>query len=209
MRVLLVDNYDSFTYNVADLLARLGAEVEVVRNDAGTADGMLAGAHDAIVLSPGPGGPDEAGVSMELVQRAIDGGIPLLGICLGMQCIGAAHGARIDRLGGVVHGSASQVLHDGEGLFAGMPPGFDGGRYHSLVVAADSLPPQLLATAHTADGLLMGLRHVTVLVEGVQFHPESILTPSGDRLLANFLVRAAAARGIEFTPRTQGEEVVA
>ena len=191
MRVLLVDKYDSFTSNVADLLARLGAEVDVIRNDAATVEELLARGHDAIVLSPGPGGPAEAGVSLELVHAAIERRIPLLGICLGMQCIGAALGADIERLGGVVHGAASPVVHDGAGCFRDLPQGFEAGRYHSLVVGEATLPAELVATAHTEDGVLMGVRHVERRIEGVQFHPESILTPDGDRLLANFLQEAA------------------
>jgi anthranilate synthase/aminodeoxychorismate synthase-like glutamine amidotransferase len=191
MRVLLVDNYDSFTYNVADLLARLGADVEVIRNDAATVEELLAHGHDAIVLSPGPGGPADAGVSLELVHAAIERRIPLLGICLGMQCIGAALGGEIGRLGGVVHGAASPVVHDGLGVFRDLPQGFDAGRYHSLVVEEATLPAQLVATAHTDDGVLMGVRHTSRCIEGVQFHPESILTPDGDRLLANFLQEVA------------------
>jgi len=191
MRVVLIDNYDSFTYNVADVLARLGAEVEVVRNDQVTVAQVLAGDYEAIVLSPGPGGPADAGICVELVTAAAERGIPLLGICLGMQCIGAAYGARIGRLGGVVHGSASPVVHGDDGLFAGLTQGFDAGRYHSLVVEEDSLPDMLVATAHTDDGILMGLRHRESRVTGVQFHPESILTPEGPKLLANFLAEVA------------------
>ena len=191
MKVLLIDNYDSFTYNVADVLARLGAEVDVVRNDATTVADVLAGAPDAIVLSPGPGGPADAGICLDLVSAAHEQGVPLLGICLGMQCIGAAYGGTIARLGGVVHGSASPVVHDGEGLFHDLPQRFDAGRYHSLVVDEASLPAELVATAHTDDGILMGLRHRAARVSGVQFHPESILTPEGPRLLANFLAEVA------------------
>ncbi|MCW2925631.1 MAG: anthranilate synthase [Thermoleophilia bacterium] len=192
MRVVLVDNYDSFTWNVADLLARLGATVDVVRNDATTVDELLAQRHDAIVLSPGPGGPDGAGISIELVHAAIDRDLPLLGVCLGMQCIGAALGGRIARLGGVVHGAASPVTHDGAGVYTGVEQGFDAGRYHSLVVDEATLPAQLVATAHTSDGVLMGVRHRTANIEGVQFHPESILTPRGDALLTNFLASVPA-----------------
>lgn len=200
MRVLLVDNYDSFTWNVADLLARLGADVDVVRNDATSAEALLERRHEAIVLSPGPGGPERAGVSIQLVNEAIVRRIPLLGVCLGMQCIGAALGARIERLSGVVHGAASPVVHDDAGVYAGIEQQFAAGRYHSLVVAEDTLPPQLLATAHTTDGVLMGIRHVDAPLEGVQFHPESILTPRGGALLANFLVRAAAQHAMEYEP---------
>jgi anthranilate synthase component 2 len=190
-RVLLVDNYDSFTYNVADVLARLGADVQVVRNDAATVEELLALGCDAIVLSPGPGGPAGAGVCRELVRAAIEHDVPLLGICLGMQCIGDALGARVVRLDGVVHGRATELEHDGAGIFAGSPARFDAGRYHSLVVDERTLPDELLATSRTTDGgVLMGIRHRTARVEGIQFHPESILTPHGPELLARFLEAA-------------------
>ncbi len=191
MRVILIDNYDSFTYNVADVLARLGADVDVVRNDQTTVAAVLDGGYDAIVLSPGPGGPADAGICLELIPAAAKRDIPLLGICLGMQCIGAAYGGTIARLGGVVHGSATPVVHDDAGLFAGLPQRFDAGRYHSLIVEEASLPVELVATAHTEDGVLMGLRHRDLNVSGVQFHPESILTPDGPQLLANFLAEVA------------------
>ncbi len=190
MRVLLVDNYDSFTYNVADVIARLGAQVEVVRNDVESVEQLLARGCDAIVLSPGPGGPDGAGVSRELVHAAIERGIPLLGICLGMQCIGDALGASVVRLDGVVHGAATPLVHDGDGIFAGAPQRMDAGRYHSLVVDEQTLPAELVATAHTDDGVLMAVRHASAPVVGIQFHPESILTPHGPDLLARFLEAA-------------------
>jgi anthranilate synthase/aminodeoxychorismate synthase-like glutamine amidotransferase len=205
MRVLLIDNYDSFTYNVADLLARLGADVDVVRNDAATLDELLAAGHDAIVLSPGPGGPADAGVSLRLVGVALERRIPLLGICLGMQCIGAAFGGRIARLPEVVHGASSPVVHDGEGVFTDVPQRFEAGRYHSLVVEEATLPPALVATAHTEDGVLMGIRHFDRCIEGVQFHPVSILSPAGDRLVASFLRAAARERGIAFEPIVDSE----
>jgi anthranilate synthase/aminodeoxychorismate synthase-like glutamine amidotransferase len=191
VKVILIDNYDSFTFNVADVLARLGAQVDVVRNDQTTVDAVLAGGYDAIVLSPGPGGPADAGICLELIPAAAERDIPLLGICLGMQCIGAAYGGTIARLGGVVHGSATPVIHDDAGLFAGLPQHFDAGRYHSLVVEEATLPTELVATAHTDDGILMGLRHRDQRVAGVQFHPESILTPEGPMLLQNFLAEVA------------------
>ncbi len=192
MRVILIDNYDSFTHNVADVLARLGAEVDVVRNDTTTVDDVLTGGYDAIVLSPGPGGPVDAGICLDLIPAAAEHGIPLLGICLGMQCIGAAFGGTITRLGGVVHGAASPVVHDDAGLFKDLPQHFEAGRYHSLVVDEATMPSELVATAHTADGsVLMGLRHRDLRIAGVQFHPESILTPDGPSLLANFLAEVA------------------
>ncbi len=191
MKVILIDNYDSFTYNVADVLARLGAQVDVVRNDQTTVDAVLAGGYDAIVLSPGPGGPADAGICLDLIPAAAARDIPLLGICLGMQCIGAAYGGTIARLGGVVHGSATPVVHEDAGLFRDLPQRFDAGRYHSLVVDEATLPTELVATARTEDGVLMGLRHRDQRVAGVQFHPESILTPEGPRLLQNFLEEVA------------------
>jgi anthranilate synthase/aminodeoxychorismate synthase-like glutamine amidotransferase len=192
MNVLLVDNYDSFTWNVADLLARLGAQVDVVRNDATSVEDIMRGArYDAIVLSPGPGGPEEAGICVDLVHAAARADVPLLGICLGMQCIGAAYDGSITRLDGVVHGAATPVVHDSGGVFANVPQRFAAGRYHSLVVDEATLPVQLRATAHTEDGVLMGLRHRSARIEGIQFHPESILTPEGPKLLLNFLEEAA------------------
>lgn len=191
--LLLLDNYDSFTHNVAGMLAAAGADVRVVRNDAATVDELLALQPERIVISPGPGRPAGAGVSIPLVLAAAQHGIPLLGICLGMQSIAAAFGGDIDRLDKVVHGEASPVLHDGRGAFAGMPQGFEAGRYHSLIVAEGTLPGELVATAHTDDGVLMGLRHRTLPIEGVQFHPESILTPRGGVLLTRFLTLGAAS----------------
>jgi anthranilate synthase/aminodeoxychorismate synthase-like glutamine amidotransferase len=187
MNVLLLDNYDSFTHNVADALARLGADVDVVRCDAESVDELLARGADALVISPGPGSPHAAATSRELVIAAARRRIPLLGICLGMQCIAAAYGARIERLERVVHGAASTVVHDGDGVFRDLPERFAAGRYHSLVVAQATLPPGLRAVAHTEDGVLMGIRHRALPIHGVQFHPESILTPAGDRLLGTFL----------------------
>ncbi|MCW2955811.1 MAG: anthranilate synthase, component [Thermoleophilia bacterium] len=183
--LVLIDNYDSFTWNVAGMLAEQGAEVEFVRNDAIDVAGVLALQPERIILSPGPGGPADAGICEALVHAAVERCIPLVGICLGMQVIGHAFGASIVRLDHVVHGSASPIDHDGSGVFAGVPAGFAAGRYHSLVVEEASLPAELVATAHTPDGVLMGVRHRTLPIEGVQFHPESILTPEGHRLLAN------------------------
>jgi len=191
MRVLLLDNYDSFTWNVADQLARLGADVDVVRNDLLDVEQLLARGVDAIVISPGPGAPAAAGASVALVHAAIERRIPLLGICLGMQCIGYALGASIVRLDGVVHGSASPIEHDGAGVYGLAPATFEAGRYHSLVVDDTTLGDDLVVTSRTPDGVLMGIRHRTAPVEGVQFHPESILTPQGDLLLARFLELAA------------------
>jgi anthranilate synthase component 2 len=190
--LLLIDNYDSFTFNVAGALAERGAEVEVVRNDAATVEELLALEPSSIVISPGPGGPSSAGISVAMILAAAERRIPLLGVCLGMQCMGAAFGGDIVRLGGVVHGSASPVEHDGSGVFAGMAQGFDAGRYHSLVVADATLPQELVVNARTPDGVLMGIRHRELPMHGVQFHPESILTPQGGRLFANFLAMVDA-----------------
>jgi len=196
-RVLLVDNYDSFTYNLAQELGVLGADVEVVRNDAFTLAQVDADLPDGIVISPGPGTPDDAGLSSDVI-RAFAGRSPILGVCLGHQCIGQVFGGRVVRAPELLHGKTSRIRHDDAGLFAGLPQGFDATRYHSLVVAEDGLPPVLEVTARTlaAPGLIMGLRHRELPVEGVQFHPESVLTRAGPDLLANFLrrlgLRAAA-----------------
>jgi anthranilate synthase component 2 len=189
-RILLVDNYDSFTFNLAQELGELGAEVRVVRNDAVTPAEVLADLPDGVVISPGPGDPSDAGVSTEVIA-AVAGQRPVLGVCLGHQCIGELYGARVVRAPELVHGKTSPILHDGAGVFAGLPSPFPATRYHSLVVDRATVPDVLDVTAWTADGLVMGLRHRTLDVEGVQFHPESILTTDGMDLLANFLGRCA------------------
>jgi anthranilate synthase/aminodeoxychorismate synthase-like glutamine amidotransferase len=184
----VLDNYDSFTYNLAQRLGTLGAEVDVVRNDRATVEELLAraGARDFshLVVSPGPGRPEDAGISVPAVA-ALGGLVPVLGVCLGHQCIGQAYGASVVRSGRPVHGRRSLVHHDGRGVYAGLGAPFAAGRYHSLIVTG--LPDDLLATAYTGDGVLMGLRHRTLPVEGVQLHPESILTDLGDVLLGSFL----------------------
>ena len=194
-RVFLVDNYDSFTYNIAQELGELGADVEVARNDAFTLDELAALRPDGIVISPGPGPPAEAGLSNAVIRR-FGGQIPLLGVCLGHQCIGEVYGGQVVRAPELVHGKTSLIHHDDRGVFTGLPQPFDATRYHSLVVAADSVPDSLEVTARTANGLIMGLRHRKWTVEGVQFHPESILTTAGVDLLANFLASLAAARPV-------------
>ncbi|MFB6259998.1 MAG: aminodeoxychorismate/anthranilate synthase component II [Thiohalorhabdaceae bacterium] len=188
MPILMIDNYDSFTYNLVQYLGELGAEVTVYRNDAlDVAD--IAGLDPAgIVLSPGPCGPDEAGISIDTV-RAYAGRIPLLGVCLGHQAIAAAYGGDVVRAPAVMHGKTSEVLHDNAGVFAGLPNPFEATRYHSLIVERASVPAELAITAWTEDDTIMGLRYREMDVEGVQFHPESILTGSGKDLLANFLAR--------------------
>jgi anthranilate synthase/aminodeoxychorismate synthase-like glutamine amidotransferase len=189
LSVLLVDNYDSFTYNLYQYLGELGAEVSVVRNDAVTVDQALSRGADRIVISPGPGTPDEAGISLELVRRAA-GRVPVLGVCLGHQAMGQAFGGRVVRAPRPMHGKTSEVHHDGRGVFAGLPSPFTATRYHSLVVARDSVPEELELCAWTEDGVVMGLRHRSHPLHGVQFHPESILTGPGKQLLRRFLEAA-------------------
>lgn len=189
-RILLIDNYDSFTFNLAQQLGQLGADVRVVRNDAITAEQVLVDLPDGVVISPGPGEPADAGVSTDVIS-SVAGLRPVLGVCLGHQCLGALYGGRVVRAPELVHGKTSQIHHDGRGVFAGLPQPFPATRYHSLVVERASVPDVLAVTAWTAEGLVMGLRHRTLDVEGVQFHPESILTTDGPDLLANFLRRCA------------------
>lgn len=186
-RILVVDNYDSFVYNLVQYLGELGAEAVVVRNDDLDVAGALALGPDGILLSPGPGRPEDAGITMPLVVAAA-GRVPVLGVCLGHQAIGAAHGAAVVRAR-VMHGKVSEVSHDGSGIFAGLPDPLTATRYHSLVVDPATLPPELVATAWAEDGTLMGLRHRRLDVEGVQFHPESILTEGGHRMVATWLGR--------------------
>ncbi|HEY8393472.1 MAG TPA: aminodeoxychorismate/anthranilate synthase component II [Thermaerobacter sp.] len=193
VRVLVIDNYDSFTYNLVQMLGELGAAVEVRRNDAVDAAAVNAMAPDAVVISPGPCTPAEAGCSVEVV-RELDPGRPLLGVCLGHQAIAAAFGARVVRGPRAVHGKSSPVFHDGSGLLAGLPSPLEAGRYHSLVVERESLPADLEVCAWTADGLVMGLRHRRRPVFGLQFHPESVLTPAGRFILRRFLEIADGAR---------------
>ena len=195
--ILVIDNYDSFTFNLVQALEAAGAEVKVVRNDAIDRDGIEALAADAgehltgIVISPGPGDPDAAGVSMDAVRVAGEHGIPLLGVCLGMQSMAQVYGASIVRAPTLVHGEAAEVTHDGTGLLEGMPPAFMAARYHSLCVDPATLPDELRVTAMSeSDRVVMGLRHTSLPMEGVQFHPESVLTPDGPHLLANFLRQA-------------------
>ena len=191
MRILIIDNYDSFTYNLVQYLGELGAEVEVRRNDAIDVAGARAMAPHAIVISPGPCTPREAGVSVPLL-REMAGEVPIMGVCLGHQCIGEAFGGKVVRAGRLMHGKTSPILHDGKSIFAGLPNPFDAMRYHSLLVDAHSIPSGLEVSARTAEGEVMGLRHRTLPVEGIQFHPESIGTPEGKKLLANFLRQVAA-----------------
>jgi anthranilate synthase/aminodeoxychorismate synthase-like glutamine amidotransferase len=184
--ILVLDNYDSFTYNLVQYLGELGATMRVARNDALTADAVLALQPDGIVISPGPGNPDGAGISLELIRR-FHTRVPILGVCLGHQAIGQAFGGTVARARRQMHGKTSPIAHDGRGVFRGLPPGFEATRYHSLVVLESSLPADLEISARADDGEIMGLRHRHYPVEGVQFHPESILTGQGKALLANFL----------------------
>ena len=193
VRLLMIDNYDSFTYNLVQYLGELGADVTVRRNDEIGLDQIAAMAPDAIVVSPGPCTPNEAGISVPLVKR-FAGERPILGVCLGHQAIGAAFGGDIVRAGRIMHGKTSPILHEGQGVFAGLPSPFEATRYHSLVIDPPTLPAELVRTAWTAEGEIMGVRHRELFVEGVQFHPESILTVEGKRLLANFLARVPVAR---------------
>ena len=189
MKVLLVDNYDSFTYNLAQYLGELGAAVSVERNDAITLDQIRERKPDAIVISPGPCTPNEAGISMDVI-RTFAGQTPILGVCLGHQSIGQVFGGRIVRAPRIMHGKTSKIFHDEKGLFAGVENPFVATRYHSLVIAPETLPDSLEVTAKTWEDEIMGVRHKQHLVEGVQFHPESIMTTAGKKLLANFLERA-------------------
>jgi len=190
-RLLMIDNYDSFTYNLVQYLGELGAAVDVRRNDAVTVDEVAALAPDAIVVSPGPCTPREAGVSVPVIERYA-GRIPILGVCLGHQAIGAAFGGAIVRAPRIMHGKTSPIRHDGRGLFAGLPDPFDATRYHSLVIDPATVPADLEVCAWTAEQEIMGVRHRKLFVEGVQFHPESILTLAGKQLLGNFLRRLPA-----------------
>ncbi len=189
-RVLLVDNYDSFTYNLAQAFGALGAAVTVIRADDGALDAALDARPDRLVISPGPGRPEAAGRSPDLVREAPTRGIPTLGVCLGLQCAAVAFGAKVIRAPEPRHGKTSLVRHDGSGIFAGVPDPTEATRYHSLMVDAATLPPELVVTARSDDGVVMALRHRTLPLEAVQFHPESVMTADGMRMLENFLGRA-------------------
>jgi para-aminobenzoate synthetase component 2 len=192
-RLLLIDNYDSFTYNLVQAFLILGAEVDVRRNDAVTVAEALASAPTHVCISPGPGTPYEAGISMEII-RAFAGKVPVFGVCLGHQSIVEVFGGKVVRAGRLMHGKTSQITHDGLGLFDGLPNPCEIGRYHSLIAQPESLPEHLLVTARTAEGEIMGVRHRELMVEGVQFHPESVLTPDGPRLMGNFLAQTGGHR---------------
>jgi anthranilate synthase/aminodeoxychorismate synthase-like glutamine amidotransferase len=193
MRILIIDNYDSFTYNLVQYMGELGAELDVKRNDSASVSSLMDSAPDGLVISPGPGVPENAGVSIEAIRRFGDAGIPVLGVCLGHQSIGEAYGGKTVRARTIMHGKTSAIEHTQRGVFAGLPQPFDATRYHSLVIEESSLPSELEITARTADGEIMGVRHMDKPVEGVQFHPESILTEVGKSLLSNFLDQCRSA----------------
>jgi len=185
-RLLLIDNYDSFTYNLVQAFLLLGAEVDVFRNDAITTADALARKPSHVVISPGPGTPYDAGVSMDMI-RVFAGMTPILGVCLGHQSLVEVFGGKVVRAGRLMHGKVSPVQHDGRGVFAGLPQPLQAGRYHSLIAEPDSMPEVLEVSARTAEGEIMGVRHRHLAIEGVQFHPESVLTPDGPALMSNFL----------------------
>jgi anthranilate synthase/aminodeoxychorismate synthase-like glutamine amidotransferase len=184
--ILLIDNYDSFTYNLYQYLCELGAEVRVVRNDQATVAELEATAPGKLVVSPGPGTPKDAGISVDLIER-LAGKLPILGVCLGHQCIGEAFGATVDAAGEIKHGKSSRIEHDGKGVFRGLPNPFEAIRYHSLAITPESVPECLEVSARSESGVIMGVRHREYPIEGVQFHPESIATAVGRELLRNFL----------------------
>ncbi len=188
-RILVIDSYDSFVYNLVQYLGELGAEPEVYRNDQLTVTEAIAVAPDGVLLSPGPGRPESAGIICEAITAFAEVGVPVLGVCLGHQAIGHVYGAKVVRAPELMHGKTSPIEHAGAGVFAGLPSPLTATRYHSLVIEPSSLPAELEVTATTVDGMIMGVRHRQLDVEGVQFHPESILTGSGHHLLQNFLSR--------------------
>lgn len=186
MSLLLLDNYDSFTYNVYQLLSELGVDVEVIRNDQTTVPEVEAKHYEGIVISPGPGVPKDAGISEDLI-RTLGGKVPILGICLGHQAIGEVFGGKIVRAAEIIHGKVSPIRHNGRGLYVGLPQDVEVGRYHSLIIDRATLPDCLEVTSELADGTIMGVRHKEMGIEGIQFHPESILTPAGRTMMQNFL----------------------
>ena len=191
--ILVVDNYDSFTYNLVQYLAELGADVEVVRNDATDLEGIRQRHPDGLLLGPGPGRPEDAGITLEAIEALTE--LPILGVCLGHQSLAQVHGASIVRAERLMHGRTSPILHDGSGVFAGLPSPFTATRYHSLIVDRDTVPDELVVTAWTEEGEIMGLRHRTRPLEGVQFHPESFLTDHGHQLLGTWLGSLPSMKG--------------
>ena len=208
MRVLLIDNYDSFTWNLVHLIGGLGAEVDVWRNDALTAEEALAGDHDAIVLSPGPCTPNEAGICLDVIREGA-GKKPIFGVCLGLQSIAVAYGGVVNRAPELLHGKTSAVVHDGTGVFAGLPSPLTTTRYHSLALDPATVPDELEVTARTESGVIMAVRHRSLPVESVQFHPESVLTEGGYQMLANWLAvcgdAEAPARAVGLSPLTSAD----
>ncbi len=191
--ILVIDNYDSFTWNLVHYLMELGAQVEVVRNDAISVGQAMSSGAESVLISPGPCTPNEAGISLDLVGACAEAGRPLLGVCLGHQSIGQFFGGRVERAPQLMHGKTSPIVHDGSGLFAGLPSPFTATRYHSLVVPEETMPATLHVNARTPDGQVMGVRHMTLPIHGVQFHPESIATEHGHAMLANFMRSAGIA----------------
>jgi para-aminobenzoate synthetase component 2 len=210
-RILVVDNYDSFVFTIVGYLSQLGAECEVVRNDA-IGPGAAA-EFDGVLVSPGPGTPEEAGVSMAMIEACAEREQPMLGVCLGHQALGVVFGATVGRAPELLHGKTSAVLHDGTGVLAGLPSPFTATRYHSLTIDPPTLPDTLVANGHTASGIIMAVRHLTLPLHGVQFHPESVLTEGGHRLLANWLLTCgmtdAVARSAGLSPLVHDAAAVA
>ena len=192
--ILVVDNYDSFVFNLVQYLGQLGAQCDVRRNDEVSVDDALG--YDGVLLSPGPGTPESAGVCIDMVKH-VGGQVPIFGVCLGHQAIGAAFGASIVRAPELLHGKTSEVFHEGVGVFAGLPDPFTATRYHSLAIAPESLPAELVVTATTQSGVIMGVRHRSLAIEGVQFHPESVLTEGGHLMLANWLVECGKVDAVD------------
>ena len=201
-RILVIDNYDSFVFNLVQYLQQLGAECTVVRND--EVEASEAGKYDGVLISPGPGTPDKAGVSIAMINYCAENSIPLFGVCLGHQAIGEAFGATVSRAPELLHGKTSQVIHNGAGVLANLPSPFTATRYHSLAVERDTVPAILEITGSTESGVVMSMRHVTLPIEGVQFHPESVLTEHGHQMLANWLVKCgdldAPKRAVGLSP---------
>jgi len=202
MKILVIDNYDSFVFNIVQYLQQLGAECTVVRNDAITVD--AADRYDGVLISPGPGTPEAAGISIEMIKHCADKKIPLFGVCLGHQAIGVAYGAKVSRAPELLHGKTSSIIHNNHGVFADIPSPFTATRYHSLAIENDSVPDELEVTSRTDSGIVMSVKHKSLPIEGVQFHPESVLTEHGHQLLANWLVecgdRGARERAVGLSP---------
>jgi para-aminobenzoate synthetase component 2 len=204
-RVLVVDNYDSFVYNLVQYLGQLGVDVVVHRNDAVSPADLDSLEVDGVLLSPGPGTPPDAGSSMSFVSACAERALPLFGVCLGHQAIGAVFGAAVERAPELLHGKTSEVVHDGSGVLAGLPTPFVATRYHSLAVAEEALAPEIVVTGRTASGVVMALRHESLPIDGVQFHPESVLTQGGHRLVANWVMRCGATVSDDLVDELAGE----